>query len=405
MSENNFQQINQNQYRGSRYSSFVGGGSDSAGNVTPAYTENTANTVASTDPNLQQGTSQPNSNVNGSLLGNTSIPNPVLKGPSAGLVSGGLEAAAPVIGARVGLNIGIGKGLEGAFNGVGSDIGSSISSNLSRVSGGLIGDAGSSTMADTIGRLSSNLSGASSGSAAGTLGRQLSGVRSASGIGSAAGAGIASAAATLLTGGSFKDAAFSGIGAALGSFIPIPIVGSMIGSFIGSKIGGMFGGDVDYPYGRSDIHVVDGKATPSYHTLDGFKDSDIKSLGEATSSVIQKFIDATGSKNVTGAKGTIGYQVARNKKHKLNQSGYFAGGGGDFNRGATYQGLTNAKSAVEASVKDWLKGAVFADAPDKQSIIQSGLTNNMSLDDIYNSMTGTYNPPTISKPRQATFYS
>lgn len=405
MSENDFQQINQNQYRGSRYSSFVGGGTDSAGNVTAGSTENSANTVASADPNLRQGTSNPNVNVSQSLLGNVSIPNPVLKGASGSAVSSGLQYATPVIASRVGLNVGLGKGLEGAFTGVGSDLASSVSSSLGKVSGGLIGNAGSSTAAESISRLSSSLAGSPAGSAAANLSGSLSKGSAGAGIGSAAGSGIASAAATLLSGGSFKDAAFSGIGAALGSFIPIPVVGSMIGSFIGSKIGSLFGGDVDYPYARADIGVSNGKATSKTYTLDGFQDKDIKALGDATSSVIQKFIDATGSKNVTGKKATIGYQVARSGKHKLNQSGYFAGGAGDFNRGATYQGLKNSKSAVESSVKDWLKGAVFSDAPDKQSIIQSGLTNNMSLDDIYNSLTGTYNQPTIVKPRQATFYS
>lgn len=419
MSENNFQQINQNQYRGSRYSSFVGGGADSAGNVTPAYSENSANTVASNDPNLQQGTVNPNSNVNGSLLGNTSITNPVLKGTSAGLTGSALQYAAPTIGARVGLNLGIGNGIENAFNGVGSDIASRISSGLSRVSGGLIGNAGSSTVPDAIGRLSSSLSGAPAGTAASNLSGSLSKASSGASFGGAAGSGIASAAVTLLTGGSLKDAAFAGLGSYFGSMAGtaagaaiggtigsvVPVVGTIIGSWLGSRLGGLFGGDKDYPYGRADINIVDGKATPTYTTLDGFKDSDIQSLGNATSSIIQKFIDATGSKNVTGAKGTIGYQVARNKNHKLNQSGYFAGGIGDFNGGATYQGLKDPKNAVESSVKDWLKGAVFSDTPDRQNIIQSGLTNNFSLDDIYNSLTGTYNSPTIYKPRQATFYS
>lgn len=408
MSENNFQSINQNQYRGSRYSSFVGGGTDSAGNVTAAGSENSANTVASSDPTLPQNQ---NVNVNQSILGNANVPNPVLSGNSGQAVTSGIQAVAPTVGARVGLNLAIGKGIEGAFSGVGSDI-------AGRVSSGLLGSSASVTSPSAISSLTSKLGGAS-GTAAGNLSSNLSGASKGIGIGSAAGSGLASAAATLLTGGSVKDAIFSGGGAyfgslagtAIGSTIGgtigsvVPVVGTIIGSWLGSKLGGLFGGDKDYPYARADINVQDGKANSTYEVLDGFKTKDIAALGDATSSVIQRFVDATGSKNVSGPKATIGYQQARNKNHKLNQSGFFAGGRGDFNTGATYQGLKTSTSAVESSVKDWLKNASFNDAPDKQNIIQSGLTNNMSLDDIYNSLTGTYNAPTIVKPRQATFYS
>lgn len=409
MSENDFQSINQNQYRGSRYSSFVGGGTDSAGNITAARSENTANTIASSDPSLPQNQ---NVNVNSSILGNSNIRNPVLSGASGNVVTSGLQAAAPTVGARVGLNLALGKGIEGSLSGVGSDI-------AGRVSSGLLGSSASVTSPSSISSLSSSLSNAPAGSAAANLSSNLSGASKGVSMGGAAGSGIAAAAVTLLSGGSVKDALFSGGGAYLGSLAGsaagaaiggtigsvVPVVGTIIGSWLGSKLGGLFGGDKDYPYGRADINVKDGKAYSKYEVLDGFKTKDIAALGDATSSVIQRFIDATGSKNVSGPKATIGYQQARSSKHKLNKSGFFAGGGGGFNTGATYQGLKNSKKAVESSVREWLKTASFNDAPDKQGIIQSGLTNNMSLDDIYNSLTGTYNAPTIVKPRQATFYS
>lgn len=385
MSENNFQQINQNQYRGSRYSSFVGGGSDSAGNVTPAYSENTANTVASSDPNLKNGAPQPNRSFDNSL-DSIQIPNPILKGPSSGLVTGGLQYAAPTIGARVGLNVGLGRGLEGAFSGVGSDLGASISSGLSRVSGGLIGNAGSSTAADSISRLSASLSGAGSNTAAGALGKQLSGVKSASGIGSAAGSGIASAAATLLTGGSVKDAAFSGIGAALGSFIPIPVVGSIIGSFLGSKLGGLFG------------KKPSDKAQSSVLNLSDMTYNDYGQTGSKFSQENRDFVTKVrdSAKSIaealrgTGAKftGSIDLTVGNRDGLRLNGTSY---------------GRDSGKF-IDSVGKSIFKQARF-DAPDKQNILESGLTNNSSLDDIYRSLTGTYNQPTIRKPRQATFYS
>lgn len=385
MSENNFQQINQNQYRGSRYSSFVGGGADSAGNVTPAYSENTANTVASSDPNLNNGAPQPNRSFDNSL-DSIQIPNPILKGPSSGLVTGGLQYAAPTIGARVGLNVGLGSGLENAFGGVGSDIGASISSGLSRVSGGLIGNAGSSTAANSISRLSSSLSGAGSNTAAGALGKQLSSVKAASGFGSAAGSGIASAAATLLTGGSIKDAAFSGIGAALGSFIPIPVIGSIIGSFIGSKLGGLFS---KKPSDKSQGSILN---------LSDFTANDYGQTGKKFSQENRNFVTKVrdSAKSIaealmgTGAKftGSLDLLVGNRDGLRLNGKNY---------------GRDSGKF-IDSVGRSVFKQAKF-DAPDKQNILESGLTNNSSLDDIYRSLTGTYNQPTIPKPRQETFYS
>lgn len=386
MSENDFQQINQNQYRGSRYSSFVGGGADSAGNVTPAYSENASNIVASTDPNLSNGAPQPNRNFDNSL-NDIRVPDPILKGPSSGLVTSGLQYAAPTVGARVGLNIGMGKGLEGAFGGVGSDLASSVSSGLAKVSGGLIGNAGSSTAAESISRLSSSLAGSSSGSAAGNLSGQLAKGSSASGLGSAAGSGIASAAATLLTGGSVKDAASSGVGAALGSFIPVPIIGSLIGSFIGSKIGGLFGNNK--PSDKSQGSILN---------LSDLSSSDYGQTGKKFSQENKDFVTKVrdSAKSIAealrgaGAKfsGSLNLQVGNRDGLRLNGTNY----GRD------------AGKYVDSVGKYVFQQAKFDDAG-KQSILESGLTNNSSLDDIYRSLTGTYNPPTIQKPRQATFYS
>lgn len=389
MSENDFQQINQNQYRGSRYSSFVGGGASSAGNVTPAYSENSANTVASTDPNLQQGVTQPNRNFDNSL-NDIKVPDPILKGPSSGLVTSGLQYAAPTIGARVGLNTAMGQGIEGAFSGVGSDLASSVSSGLAKVSGGLIGSTGAETassIAGRLGSLSNSLSGASANSGAGMLSRQISGAKSGTGFGSAAGAGLASAATVLLTGGSVKDAAFSGVGAALGSFIPIPIIGSMIGSFIGSKIGSLFGNNK--PSDKSQGSILN---------LSDFTSSDYGQTGSKFSQENRDFVTKVrdSAKGIaealrgTGAKftGSLNLMVGNRDGLRLNGTNYGR----------------NADSFIDSVGKSVFKSASFDD-PSKQNILESGLTKNMSLDDIYNSLTGTYNPPSISKPRQATFYS
>lgn len=58
--------------------------------------------------------------------------------------------------------------------------------------------------------------------------------------------GIGNFATTLMSGGSFKQAAASGLGsgagAFLGSFIPIPVVGTLLGSWLGGMVGKMFGG-------------------------------------------------------------------------------------------------------------------------------------------------------------------
>jgi len=400
MSENDFQQINQNQYRGSRYSSFVGGGADSAGNVTPAYSENASNIVASTDPNLQRGAPQPNRSFDNSL-NDIKVPDPILKGPSSGLVTSGLQYAAPTIGARVGLNTAMGQGLEGAFSGVGSDLASSVSSGLAKVSGGLIGNAGSSTAAESIGRLSSSLAGAPSGTAAGNLGSQLSKGAGGSGLGSAAGSGIASAAVTLLQGGSVKDAAFAGGGAFLGSAAGsaagaaiggtlgsvFPVVGTIIGSFLGSKLGGLFGNNK--PSDKSQGSILN---------LSDFTSSDYGQTGSKFSQENKDFVTKVrdSAKSIaealrgTGAKftGSLNFTVGNRDGLRLNGENY----GRD------------AGKFIDSVGKSVFKSASFDD-PSKQNTLQSGLTNNLSLDDIYNSLTGTYNPPSISKPRQATFYS
>jgi hypothetical protein len=62
---------------------------------------------------------------------------------------------------------------------------------------------------------------------------------SGSAIGGAAGAGLGTAAATLLTGGSVEDAAKSGAGSAAGTY-----VGTAVGGPVGGIIGGMIGGAV-----------------------------------------------------------------------------------------------------------------------------------------------------------------
>lgn len=392
MSENNFQQINQNQYRGSRYSSFVGGGADSAGNVTPAYSENTANTVASSDPNLNNGAPQPNRNFDNSLA-NIQVPDPILKGPSSGLVTGGLQYAAPTIGARVGANLALGSGLENAFSGVGSELGSSISSGLSRVSGGLIGNAGTSTATNAaLSSMGGKLGPATSSS--------VSTASKGAGFGSAAGAGIASAAATLLTGGSVKDAVFAGAGSYLGSAAgsaagaaiggtlgsAFPVIGTIIGSFLGSKLGGLFGGKPSDKSQGSILNLSDSTYNDYGQTGKKFSQENRTFVTKVRDSAksIAEALRGTGAKFT----GSLDLLVGNRDGLRLNGTNY---------------GRDSGKF-IDSVGRSVFKQAKF-DAPDKQNTLESGLTNNSSLDDIYRSLTGTYNQPTIRKPRQATFYS
>jgi hypothetical protein len=121
----------------------------------------------------------------------------------------------------------------------GEGLSQGFSSLANTASGGLIGTASTPTnvaLAGMGGKFGpatpTAVNAASKASNVGTLG-------SGANLGAAAGAGFATAAATLLTGGSVGDAAKSGLGTAAGTAIGnaiLPGIGGFVGGFIGGTI-------------------------------------------------------------------------------------------------------------------------------------------------------------------------
>lgn len=233
MAENDFYVINGNRYRGSRYSNFQGGGVDAQGNVSSAVNENSANNVA-------QSGNRPttvNTDIEGSdTRMNVDVP--------AGATTGGIVpqqnttrnmiigSAVPAAGQVIGSAAGTALATGGSF---GEALKMGASGAINKVSGGLLGTASNPT----------NSALASMGGKFGPATQSAVGKASAgAGLGGAAGSGIGTAVATLLTGGSMKDAAVSGLGAAAGYAIGnaiLPGPGGFIGSFLGSNIGKVLG--------------------------------------------------------------------------------------------------------------------------------------------------------------------
>lgn len=187
------------------------------------------------------------------------------------------------------------------------------------------------------------------------------------------------------------------VGAAAGSFIPVPVVGSAIGAFIGGKIGGLFGDDGDYPYVRSDVLILDEKAyTNRVTTLDGASASDGRSLGDAVADGINSIIDFIGGRvrfdvnpddNPASRYFKLGYAQARGAL----DTGFFAGGRGDFGTGATYEGLQSADQAVEYSLTEFLTSAKFIDNPEADKIIKASLAKGNTAYDALNDLAAAEN--------------
>ena len=319
MSENDFYKDENSQYRGSNYDTYGAPAVSTQGNVSSALTENRTNSVTTPAQSFIPS-SAVSSNLSGALNDSYSAQskankqtNPVLGGSAGEAVSSALPTIGQSAGSTIGTNIALGA--ENVFSGVGSDA-------LSKLSGGLIGSS-----VPNVSGISSALSGASNSTAAGALNGSLSKVSSASSLGGSIGSGIASAAVSLLTGGSVKDAAFSGVGAALGqAFIPIPVVGGFIGSTIGSLLGGMFGGGLQRQTlsaqlrpdseGKLSVSSVGGKNTSS---------SDSRTYGQRVADVLNaageqyglKFTQAVSSETNIGKK---------DKKTTYRQGPWYSGG-------------------------------------------------------------------------------
>lgn len=216
MSENDFQNIAGDSYRGSKYSNFTGGGTDPQGNVTSAATENSSN-----------------------FSGTSSDAPPTPTSPSQGLTGG--SASDMVIGAALPYAGGTIGQAAGAVIGAGGTVGEGLSAGFSslgnKISGGLIGSAPTATgLGQGIGQAAQGATKASN------LGQFGSGAN----VGAAVGSGFMTAAATLLTGGSVKDAAKAGIGTAVGTAIGNAVLPG-IGGFVGGYIGSLFCFAADTP--------------------------------------------------------------------------------------------------------------------------------------------------------------
>jgi len=225
MSENDFREIQGNSFRGSRYANFAGGGIDPQGNVSTGVSENDANLSGSSTDNLQSNQSTSNQNDES------------IEVPSFGAKEV-VGSALPFVGQQVGQTVGSTLANGGTFR---EGIGTGFSSLANKVSGGLIGSssgAGSQATNQALSSLGGKLGPATSSQVAGTQAGQSA--TRASNFGGAAGAGFATAAATLLTGGDIKDAAKAGVATGIGTAIGqalIPIPG---GGFIGGTIGSLF---------------------------------------------------------------------------------------------------------------------------------------------------------------------
>lgn len=239
VSENEFELIQGNSYRGSRYSNFVGGGIDPVGNVSSGVTENQATAVGTSADTSQQG-------VNSGATRSASAPSENLVGelPSTGevVIGAGLPYAGNAIGQAAGAAIGAGAaGTAGEAAKIG------VSALANKVSGGLIGTAASPTNLAIQSSLKgaagpatqSAVNAASKASNVGSLG-------SGANIGAAAGSGFATAAATLLTTGDVKEAAKAGVATAIGTAIGNAILPG-VGGFVGGFIGGLFCFSADAP--------------------------------------------------------------------------------------------------------------------------------------------------------------
>lgn len=234
MSEQEFYLLNGNQYRGSRYSNFVGAGIDPQGNVSSAINENASNqgtgtSVDPTQPQVGQAVQQTAANAPSQVAQTPQAPPSLGKTATNLVIGAALPAAGATLGGVAGANLASGNP---ALSGAGSAI-------KDRVSSGLLGGTAGNSVATN----------AALGSMGGKFGpATASSVSKAAGgasIGSAAGVGLGSFASTLLTGGSVKQAAVSGLGSAAGYAIGnmlLPGVGGFIGSTLGSLVGGLFGG-------------------------------------------------------------------------------------------------------------------------------------------------------------------
>lgn len=235
MSEEEFSRIQGNSFRGSRYGNFAGGGITPQGNVSSAATENNITKVGTSGEVAQDAPPTPTNASKGLTadMGEATVKAPSTTDMAVGI---GLPFAGQAVGQAAGASIGAGSTF-------GEGISRGFSSLANTASGGLIGTASNPTNI-ALGNMGSQFGPATPAAVdAASKASNVSSANSGASIGGAAGAGLATAAAVLLTGGGVEKAAKSGIGTAAGTYIGTAVAGP-IGGFVGGAIGGMVGGRV-----------------------------------------------------------------------------------------------------------------------------------------------------------------
>jgi len=221
-SQNDFEVIQGNSYRGSRYSNFTGGGLDEQGNASAAANENEQNSFdISTGANQQQI-------QNPTIAGAEPISQDRVIAPISQSTSGLVRNAVGAVGQAAGIS---GASILGGQTG--GLLGGAVGAGSSSAGAGVTAASASTNFASSAGTSFPSTFGGSTGS---------SGIPGVSG---AAGEGITSAAVTLFQGGSVKEAAVNGLstyggskaGAAIGTAIA-PGVGTAVGAAIGAIVGG-----------------------------------------------------------------------------------------------------------------------------------------------------------------------
>lgn len=291
MAENDFYVLNGNRYRGSRYANFSGGGTDAQGNITSAVNENSTNQIA-------QSGNKPNINPTDVPAQTSGVGTPPPAAPEAPktvgqqasemAIGGVVPTAATTIGSAAGTSLASNVGFGDALN-------MGVSGAINKVSGGLLGTASSATNSALAGM--GGKFGPATQSAVGKAG-------AGAGIGGAAGSGIGTFAASMLTGGKFKDAAVSGIGSAVGYALGnaiMPGVGGFIGSTLGSMAGGLFGGGIKRESVSGDFRPnEDGRFYAAKTGGKGTKPAQQSKYADSINNVLNSFADAVGLKYTSG---------------------------------------------------------------------------------------------------------
>lgn len=375
--------LNGSSYRGSRYSNFTGGGLDAQGNVSSAAVENQSNNQAQT-PSAQ--TPQVSADVR-------EVSN---RGVDLGQYTKDATAATPQTMGGMATNLAIGSAVPLATSTIGGQVGANIAasapafSNMgsaitNRVSAGLLGSSASSQATNAALAGMGGKFGPATSSAVG-------GATGGASAGAAIGGGFGTAAATLLTGGSVKDAALSGVGAAIGTYFGGPI-GGFVGSTIGGFISKAFGGGTpratlsssfkaDPTTGKIGVSKVAGKGTSL---------SDSRKYGNSIADIINNFGSAVGLK-FTGAlysetnvgkkdkKTTVGNSVVSSKPYDVgsvslnylrNTKNYTRGDDADVNS-FWDTSLKSAKTVQDlgSMVDDFFSKRNMASAPNAAALQQ-----------------------------------